>query len=148
MTIGDHPCCEYGPPTSLDWEYEEVHDSSLDEYEATRVPRRKRGEMALHYWRRKNILMAIAGFTEDDLKRATRRKDFCRFQRQVTNTFSSVWRVEDALESVARKTKRAMVNMRNRVSVRSSQTVWPDVKNRVPEYSRTTTSEESISLDR
>ena len=146
MTVGDHPCCQYGPPTSLDWEYEEVYDSSLDEYEATRSPRRKHSGMVLYYRKRTSILMAVYGFTEDELRRATKQKDFCRFQRQVTNTFSSIWRVEDALESLRRKTKRILVSVRKRVSVRNSQAIWPDVKSRVPGSSRRATSEESMAV--
>ena len=108
LTIGDHPCCRYGPPTTLDWEYEEVHDSRLEEYEATRVPRRKYNQLTLSHIARKDILIGVAGFTDEDVKKAIRRKDFCRFQRKVTKIFSSVWRLEDALESLSRKVSRAL----------------------------------------
>lgn len=112
LTIGDHPCCQYGPPTGLDWDYEEVHFSGVEEYEAGRGPRWK--NPCLSYFRRKEILIG-AGFAEKELRAATRQKEYCNFQRQVSKTISYVWRIEDALESLSRKTSRAAKSIMRRV---------------------------------
>ena len=113
LTIGDHPCCKYGPPTSLSWDYEEVHKSSINDYEAGRGPRRK--YLCLSYIRRREILINGAGFTEKDLRAAIRQKDYCNFQRQVSRTISSLWRVEDSLQSLSRKTSRAAKSIKRKI---------------------------------
>jgi hypothetical protein len=50
QTIGDNPSVSYGPPISLDWDYEEVEPISLEEYEKSRGPRRNTRQMMLNYY--------------------------------------------------------------------------------------------------
>lgn len=117
LTLGDHPDCSFGPPMSLDWCYEEVYESELEYYETHREPRRKPYQMIQNYFRRKNILMACAGFSERDLKKATREVERCKFKRAITKKFLPAWKVEDALQSAARKTKRAVKKRSSRKNV-------------------------------
>lgn len=116
LTLGDHPDCTFGPPMSLDWDYQEVFESSVEYYETNREPRRRPHQMIQNYFRRKNILMACAGFSEKELKKATKEVERAKFKRNLTKTFLPAWKVEDALESAARKTKRAVTRKNKRSS--------------------------------
>jgi hypothetical protein len=40
--IGDHPCCKEGPALTLDWDYQQQPDISVETYETTRKPRKRR----------------------------------------------------------------------------------------------------------
>jgi hypothetical protein len=51
--VGDHPCCHEGPALSLDWEYCELPEVSVDMYEATKKPKRRN---KLFPWERREIL--------------------------------------------------------------------------------------------
>mmetsp|Transcript_3224 Transcript_3224/g.5063 ORF Transcript_3224/g.5063 Transcript_3224/m.5063 type:complete len:328 (-) Transcript_3224:384-1367(-) len=127
LTLGDHPDCTFGPPMSLDWDYEEVFESSVEYYETNREPRRKPHQMIQNYFRRKNILMACAGFSEKDLKKATREVERAKFKRNLTKTFLPAWKFEDVLESAARKTKRAVTRKNKRSSTKKSVQCQADV---------------------
>eukprot|EP00523_Entomoneis_sp_CCMP467_P021480 CAMPEP_0168836996 /NCGR_PEP_ID=MMETSP0727-20121128/4899_1 /TAXON_ID=265536 /ORGANISM="Amphiprora sp., Strain CCMP467" /LENGTH=403 /DNA_ID=CAMNT_0008890405 /DNA_START=133 /DNA_END=1341 /DNA_ORIENTATION=+ len=47
QTIGDHPSVSIGPPIGLDWDYQEFGNFDVDQFEATRGPRRKLRHMCL-----------------------------------------------------------------------------------------------------
>merc|ERR1712039_252829 len=36
LTLGDHPDCTYGPPTTLSWNYEETGKTDISAYESER----------------------------------------------------------------------------------------------------------------
>lgn len=77
LVLGDHPCCSMGCPLSLGWEYKPVPDISLDEYEATRCPRRSKTEMLTTWQERRDML---ADVPDDEVKRAQR-----KFHRERCN---------------------------------------------------------------
>ena len=107
LTLGDNPSVSYGPPTTLDWEFEEGGELSLDDYENNRAPRRKPREMLLNYYQRKAILEK-SGHSEEEIKRARRQAERTKRQRNTTKSMIQFMRVEDAVQSVGRKTKRAV----------------------------------------
>jgi hypothetical protein len=107
LTLGDNPSVSCGPPTTLDWEFEEAEELSLDDYENNRAPRRKPREMLLNYYQRKAIL-ENSGHSEEEIKRARRQAERSKRQRNTTKEMVQFMRVEDAVQSVVRTTKRAV----------------------------------------
>jgi hypothetical protein len=107
QTLGDNSCVSYGPPISLDWDYEEQEAITLDDYEDNRPPRRSARQMVLSYYTRKNILSWKYGITEDELKAAHKKAKQEKLRRNLTITLLPLMKVEDALESAKRKAKRA-----------------------------------------
>jgi hypothetical protein len=106
--LGDHPSTSYGPPISLDWNYEEAEPIDIDEYEHKRGPRRTLRQLMVNYYTRKNTLMWTYGVSEEELKKATRAASRTAFQRGVTKYFLPVSKVEEVVASAARKTKRVV----------------------------------------
>lgn len=115
QTIGDNPSVMIGTPIALDWTYEDDDKRiPLDDFEQIRMTSRKKGNsnrllmqrLTLNYYQRRNILSYCAGCTEEQLDQAERDVDRARRQRQITAFFSDLWRVEDFVTSMGRKTKR------------------------------------------
>lgn len=107
LTLGDNPSVSYGPPTTLDWEFEEAGELSLEDYENNRAPRRRPREMVLNYYQRKAILEQN-GCSEEEIKRGKRQAERAKRQRNTTKSMIQFMKVEDAVQSVGRKAKRAV----------------------------------------
>jgi hypothetical protein len=113
QTLGDNPACSYGAPITLDWTYVQLEPKSVDLYEALRLRRRRPAhQLILSYYFRRELLLAL-GFDERDIQRTTREISKVRVQRQKTEFFSHVWKVEDAVETTGRRLKR-VVNISNK----------------------------------
>ena len=110
QTLGDNPSVSYGPPISLDWEFEELEPLPLDAYEGTRGLRRKPRQMMLNYYNRKNLLSWRFGHTEEELKQAEAEMNKIKRRRAITRTLLPAQLVEEALQSAARKSKRYLAN--------------------------------------
>lgn len=106
QTLGDNPSVSYGPPISLDWDYDEDGEIALDSYEDNRKPRRSLRQMVLSYYHRKNVLEWQYGFSEDVLDSAKKTVQKERFRREITRAFLPIMHVEAAIESAGRKTMR------------------------------------------
>ena len=111
-TIGDNPSVSMGTPLSLDWNYQENEPLDLDLYEANRGKRRGMRQMYLNYFQRKNILIHKWGFSEEEVKDAKRQVRKTKSQRDMTSylmrSFPPLAKMEEAGESLVRKTKRAL----------------------------------------
>lgn len=108
MVLGDHPCCSYGPPITIAWDYLEYEPLDVNEYEFHHPPRRNLREMGLNYYARKRIL-SQAGFTEVDIKLSTKEVNRQKMNRSLTRSISSYYpllKAEAAVESACRKFKR------------------------------------------
>eukprot|EP00580_Thalassiosira_gravida_P019651 CAMPEP_0201665306 /NCGR_PEP_ID=MMETSP0494-20130426/6490_1 /ASSEMBLY_ACC=CAM_ASM_000839 /TAXON_ID=420259 /ORGANISM="Thalassiosira gravida, Strain GMp14c1" /LENGTH=305 /DNA_ID=CAMNT_0048144233 /DNA_START=44 /DNA_END=961 /DNA_ORIENTATION=+ len=110
LILGDHPCCSYGPPVTISWDYLEYEPVDLNLYEFHHPPRRNLREMCLNYYHRMKIL-TLAGYTEAELKLS--KKDLKRAQRNRSITKSIVvhyplFKAEDAVESAGRKFTRLL----------------------------------------
>lgn len=105
QTLGDHPNVSYGPPLSLDWDYNDEIKLDFEAYEAERPPRRSARGMMQNYYQRKDILSRY-GHTEEELKRSKKRINKIKMERSVTRYFLPVQHIEDALTSAGRKAKR------------------------------------------
>jgi hypothetical protein len=106
QTIGDNPCVSYGPPISLDWDYEECGSIDVEEYEANRGRRRGMREMIMNYYVRTNLLTFKYGATEKELKAATKAANREKRSRAITKALLPYQLVEDLAQSAVRKTKR------------------------------------------
>lgn len=107
QTMGDNPAVSYGPPISLDWEYEQEDDIDIEEFESQRVfSRRAMRQLVISYYRRKAMLSRDYGFTEEELVKAKKEADKTKFKRAITNTLLPVMHVEAVIESAGRKAKR------------------------------------------
>lgn len=110
QTMGDNPSVSYGPPIQLDWEYEEHDDLPIDEYESQRVlSRRTHRQLPISHYRRMAVLSRGYGFSEGELHKAMKAADKTKFLRGVTNMMLPTMKVQAALESARRKTKRVFV---------------------------------------
>jgi len=106
VTLGDHPCCSYGPPITLDWDYHQHDPVCINEFEFHQSKgRRTRREMMMNYYKRKNIL-SLAGFDEKDFKASKRGITRSKFHRALTKQMLQCYVVEMAVESACRKVKR------------------------------------------
>lgn len=121
QTLGDNPAVSYGPPISLDWDYEEYEPILLEDYEGTRPPRRSLRQMVLSYYYRKNVLNWQYGFSEEQLKASKQQIKKERFQRQLTATFLPAMQVEAVMESAARKAKRMFGNKNKKTPKQQQQ---------------------------
>jgi len=108
QTLGDHPSTSYGPPISLDWNYEDGESVFLEDYEKNRKRRRTLRELMLNYYTRRNTLMWQYGYSEAELKRATRLCEWSAFQRSVTRYFLPISKVEEMVQSAGRKARRVV----------------------------------------
>jgi len=108
MILGDHPCCRYGPPLTLDWDYLEYEPLDVNEYEFHHPPRRNVREMVLNYYLRKKLL-SNAGYTKLDFKLSKKEVNRVKLNRKLTQQIVAHYpllKVEAAVESVCRKCKR------------------------------------------
>jgi len=106
LTIGDNPSVSYGPPISLDWDYTQLASVTLEHYEAHRAPRRSLRQMCMNYYTRRNVLTYKFGYTEEQVKQASKQADKSKRERAVTKYFLPYAKVEDVLTSAGRKAKR------------------------------------------
>lgn len=106
QTVGDNPSVSYGPPISLDWEYEQHDDVLLEDYELSRGTRRTLRQMVLSYYHRKNVLSWQYGVTQKELKQAKRQAERAKLLRSVTRSFLPTMPAEAVVESARRKAKR------------------------------------------
>ena len=107
MILGDHPCCSYGPPMTIDWDYLEYEDLNVDDYEFFRPPRRSLRQMGINYYRRKRIL-SNNGYGDADFKLSRREIGKAQMNRNITKSLveCNFIQVETAMESACRKLKR------------------------------------------
>ena len=85
MTLGNHPSATSGPPVMLDSEtFAPRKVMTLDQYESTRPPRRKRRQLKLSLQQRHNILVKERGFAFEEVKSAWQEALEIRKQRKET----------------------------------------------------------------
>lgn len=112
-TLGDNPACGCGPPLSLDWHYTEHAPLDLDAYEDNRPQQQRRTarQMHLNSYQRQHILEQQRDISAEELQEAKRQAQRVQRQRAVTAYFATVpacMKLEDLVESAARKAKRML----------------------------------------
>eukprot|EP01083_Nonionella_stella_P016992 47454_1 len=102
--LGDHPCCSYGPPLSIDWEYHQHEPLDVNVYESENISTRKTmRQLALNYYQRKYLL---SDYSESDFKAVKKEVKRVKSNRYITRRLACFHPVEAALESACRKLKR------------------------------------------
>lgn len=104
IILGDHPCVSYGPPITIDWDYQQHEPRDVDEYEfENALSRRSQREMVMNYYQRKYLL---AEHTEAEFKAVKREIKRIKSHRGTTKMFSRYHNIEAVIESTCRKIKR------------------------------------------
>mmetsp|Transcript_17873 Transcript_17873/g.41218 ORF Transcript_17873/g.41218 Transcript_17873/m.41218 type:complete len:433 (+) Transcript_17873:203-1501(+) len=112
MTLGNHPSATTGPPVMLDGELIEPHHlarkiMTLEKYEQTRPPRRKRRQLKLTLQQRHNILVKERGFSFEEVKGAWQEALQIRKQRKETlDRGLAMMKWDEVWESTCRKFNR------------------------------------------
>ena len=88
--LGDNPACQTGPPLELDWSYNKnnIFDTSVDDYEIHRLPRRTRRQLVMTNITRRNMMIYHFGCTHDDIDKAANGIKKIQRQREVTKSLS------------------------------------------------------------
>jgi hypothetical protein len=108
MTLGNHPSATSGPPVMLDSEFFSPRKvMTLEQYEATRPPRRKRRQLKLSLQQRHNILVKERGLAFNDVKDAWQEALEIRKQRKETlERGLALMKWDEVWESTCRKFNR------------------------------------------
>lgn len=106
MILGDNPSVSYGPPLQLGWNYNHLGSVSLDFYETNRHKRRTVRQMMMNYYYRKNALIHVWGYSEEEIKRVVKKINRDQMKRSLTNAFMPTGKVEEVVQSAVRKSKR------------------------------------------
>mmetsp|Transcript_20929 Transcript_20929/g.31720 ORF Transcript_20929/g.31720 Transcript_20929/m.31720 type:complete len:235 (+) Transcript_20929:1-705(+) len=109
IILGDHPCCSYGPPITIDWNYHQYEPLDVNVYEFNSgLSRKSIRKLCMNYYERIRIL-SEAGFTDVDFKVVMREINRAKVNRNITRKVLAhypVLKVETAVESAHRKFKR------------------------------------------
>ena len=107
QTLGDNPTVSIGPPVQLGWDFEQREPVQVDIYESNKVlARRRPHEFALNHFQRRNLLQFYCGIRKEEIERAQKEADKCKFQRLITRLFLPTMKIEDFVQSAGRKVKR------------------------------------------
>lgn len=99
VELSDHPSCSYGPPIQLGWDYLEEMTTSVENYEVTRNPQRRRDvhELVLSYNARKRRLKQ-SGYNRDDIKAVEKEVDRVKRERLITAFFLPASAIDETVE--------------------------------------------------
>lgn len=123
--LGDHPSTSYGPPLTLDWDYDEAVLMNVDDYEDKRPPRRINKQMVVPGKTRESILLEQTAATKDEIKKSVNQVRAVRNQRRLTETFMELEDYHLVFEFLARRFRR----MRRGVTKEKEQEMlWKQAK--------------------
>jgi hypothetical protein len=107
IALSDHPSCSYGPPISLGWDFCDKESMTLDDYEYTRTPYRRKNmhDMILSYNVRRYLLLKRAGYTPEELEAAMNEVDRVKRERLVTDLLLPASHIDETMEDVIRRIK-------------------------------------------
>ncbi len=105
ITLGDNPSCSYGPPVSLDWEYDERDPISLESFEdvKSKIPRRKAYQMHMISRQRSDLLRNEAGFTDDEIEKVVEEMRKIQKERSRTKMGLPFSKLHEIAESVGKR---------------------------------------------
>jgi hypothetical protein len=103
--IGDHPEVKVGPPVSLGWEYLQLPEQSLEEYHESKPERRS---LRLSSITRKNLLLNVFGYSEEEIRAAEKEVQVIRKKREQSRKQGKAGIVvESAMQSARRRFRRS-----------------------------------------
>jgi hypothetical protein len=106
--VSDHPSCTAGPPIGIGWEYSPGEVYNLAEWEDLRDRLRRPTGLRLDRPKRERILRAW-GVSDRELASAIRAATKTKAQRRTTVHNLGVQKMEEKLESAARKVKNLLL---------------------------------------
>ncbi|KAG7373362.1 hypothetical protein IV203_034086 [Nitzschia inconspicua] len=120
ITMGDNPSCSYGTPISLDWDYIDFEELTLEDYEMHKItsgrgrPRTLR-QLYLNHFQRIHRFQQ-EGYTLEEIKARKHETNKARKQREMTRFMAQTFlvHVEDIVESAGRKVSRVMKTGKNK----------------------------------
>jgi hypothetical protein len=103
--IGDHPEVRVGPPVSLGWEYLQLPEQTLEEYQESKPERRS---LRLSSITRKNLLLNVFGYSEEEIRAAEKEVQVIQKKREQSLKQGKASRVvESAMQSARRRFRRS-----------------------------------------
>jgi hypothetical protein len=103
--VGEHPETKVGPPVALGNEFVENPTLHIDEFESSK-PESKRS-LRMSSITRKNLLLNVWGFSEEEVRAAEKEVQKIRKQRELSSSTGSVGAVVDnAVSTTKRKFRR------------------------------------------
>jgi hypothetical protein len=107
--LGDNPDVLFGPPISLGWNYIQKDTLPMDEYLATKVPRR--GALRMSSVTRRNLLLNVFEVPAEEIRAVEREVKKIQKQRLQTNKQGTAGRVvESAMQSAGRRLRRTFTS--------------------------------------
>lgn len=101
VAISDNPCCSYGPPIGLSWEYQEMEEVPLEAYEASREGNRRKGHsLLLSFYERHFMLIKQGGYSKKEIKETMREVERVKRDRMVTDLFLPASPLDETMEHV------------------------------------------------
>ncbi|CAB9497472.1 affinity nitrate transporter 2 [Seminavis robusta] len=102
VAIGDNPCCSYGPPITLDWDYnDDQGDIPLDVYEQNHLlvkhsmKRRARRSLVLNYTERRARLWR-AGYSLEEIDAAAKELERLKWRQSMLGNLEAFYRLQEA----------------------------------------------------
>jgi len=106
IILGDNPCCEMGPPITIDWAPFKSKSVPIEDYESTRGPRRTKDELQMGWIQRKQVLRKLDGATDEEMREAACQAQRIRDQRNRTLKLLPYEFLQLPVESIQRKLRR------------------------------------------
>lgn len=106
-SISDNPSVTDGPPIGIDWVYDEETTFTVNEFEDERdCNRRSQKHLAIPRTIRQSLLVE-AGFSQKEIANAVRMALKVKHQRRQTINNLKATAMEESMENVTRKMKKA-----------------------------------------
>ena len=110
ISISENPCVSEGPPIELGWDFRQQQPSqalSVDQYEAIRLPRRRRRLQDFLLTDRERRRMLLARYTHQDIKECIRQVEQIKRQRVLTYLMLPASALDEAAEDMYRYVTRS-----------------------------------------
>jgi hypothetical protein len=131
--LGNNPATTNGPSLSLDWCYAKMETINLEDYEKSRLPRRRTDEMLMPGVLRETILKQHTKCSKNDISESVKAIQSARHQRQMCVAMQEFEHWHVGLESLKRKFRR----WRNNTSTkREQELLWENAKRIIAEKRR------------
>ncbi|KAG7355685.1 hypothetical protein IV203_000371 [Nitzschia inconspicua] len=110
VAISDNPCCSYGPPIGLSWEYQEREEVPLETYEASREGNRRQGHsLLLSFYERHFMLIKQGGYSKTEIKETMKEVERVKRERMVTDLFLPASPLDETMEHVMDTVKKYFI---------------------------------------
>ena len=123
--LGDNPATTHGPPLAIDWRYSIVGTYELEDYEASRPPRRATNQMLVPGFVREQILLEQTDATKRQINEKINALKVARHQRQMCVAMQKFEDHHLIFESIGRKFRRFKTGVSKK---KEQELLWEDAK--------------------